>query len=853
MQAAEAKIQKVLEGSKQFLVPHFQRPYSWEKEQWNVLWTDVLELLEDDNPQPHFMGSIVTAPAKSVPEGIEKRLLIDGQQRLTTLLTLLAIVRDLAHEAGRSKLASEIEDLYLTNKYGDGNDYFKLLPTQGEVPAESDRGTFTRIIRGKGDAPKTDGGINAAYKFFYAKIRRADAPDFEALYRAIVGKLTLVSIILDENDNPHRIFESLNGKGRPLTQADLIRNYFFMRIDEREHERTFVELWRPMQKRLGDAALTVFVRHYLMRTGQIVRATDVYATLKGKVDQDRAHGPEDYLKELERFSAYYEVLLRPEGAESKEVRERLVRLNRLDVTVTYPFLLSLYHDFVAERRTEAEVCEVLDVLENFLIRRFVCGVPTHGLNKVFPPLYQQAVAKPDFVEGVKQGLAARGYPRDDDFRGMLGSARLYGAGDRREKTKFVLERLERSYGHKEKVQTENLTIEHVMPQSPNEQWRRDLGPSWEEDHEQLLHTLGNLTLTSYNSELGNDAFASKKKMYATSHVELNRYFVAVETWTAAEIERRADALSDKALSVWPFFGTQAAVPDGADKPGHAKTVTGTVPHLVVVRGKQIPVRSWVEVAQVTLEEIARIGDDEFEQVAAELPKFVNRDSTAFRRSSRLRQLSNGAYFETNVSAAGSHRWCTQAVQIAGLGAEEWRVVWSSSGNGGLPASSGGDGDTGGKTKKPLTATKQLQLDFWTQLRQRLAEAQVVPSLHKPRPQHYFDVAIGAPSAHLALIANVEKGRTEVVLVLRPPVAEELYAALSHDHDTIEAELGAPLVWQASPESDRRRIRLARPSDLRSRETWTDELSWLMDTVVAFKKVFVPRLAAAKAGKTSSRV
>lgn len=670
MQAAEAKLQRVLEGSKQFLVPHYQRPYSWQPEQWEALWRDTLVLLEEENPQPHFLGSIVTSPARSVPEGVEKRLLIDGQQRLTTLLILLALVRDQARASGLDKLASQIEDLYLTNRYESGNDYYKLLPTQGEDPSFSDRENFMRIVRGEGASGKN--GISLAYQFFQGKLRKPDSPGLEVLHRVVISKLTLVSIILDEHDNPHRIFESLNGKGRPLSQADLIRNYFFMRIDAGEHEKTYVELWRPMQKRLGDEAVTPFVRHYLMRDGAIVRESDVYSALKARIDEDRSMGPLEHLRRLDKYSQYYNILLRPQHEPCLRLRERLIRLNRLEVTVAYPFLLNVYGDYATGVLSETDVSDLLDALESFLIRRFVCAVPTHGLNKIFPPLYTQARTETRFVEAIRKILAGKGYPRDEEFRDRLESARLYGAGDRREKTKLLLERLEESFGHKEHVVTAALTIEHVMPQTVTDEWQEELGATWEEDHDQLLHTLGNLTLTSYNSELNNDRFSDKKRLYAASHLEMNKYFAAIERWTAAEIEKRSEVLAERALTVWRYFGPPHLPAGATDR----SPVTGTVPQMVEVRGHNYPVRAWVEVAQVTMEAIANLGNEEFDRVVMELPKFVNRDASSFRKSSRLKTLTNGAYMETNLSAAAFHRFCVQATQLAGLGPDEWRVRYA---------------------------------------------------------------------------------------------------------------------------------------------------------------------------------
>lgn len=204
MEAAEARVQKILEGSKQFLVPHYQRPYSWQEKQWATLWNDVLELVADPESQPHFLGSVVTSPARSVPEGVEKRLLIDGQQRLTTLLVLLTLLRDRARIAGLQRLAARIQDL-ITNPHEDGNERFKLLPTQGEDPGESDREAFIRIVESVPDAANT--GIAATYAFFDKKLRRDDAPDLEALFRTITTRITLVSIILGDHDNRDRSAE----------------------------------------------------------------------------------------------------------------------------------------------------------------------------------------------------------------------------------------------------------------------------------------------------------------------------------------------------------------------------------------------------------------------------------------------------------------------------------------------------------------------------------------------------------------------------------------------------------------------------------------------------------------------
>jgi uncharacterized protein with ParB-like and HNH nuclease domain len=830
MEAAEKKVQKVLHDNQQFLVPHFQRPYSWREREWRVLWEDLLELVGSDDPEPHFLGSIVTAPARTVPEGVEKRLLIDGQQRLTTIILLLAIIRARAIVAGDPKLADRIFDLVVNRHEEEGLDRYRLLPTQGETVEDSDRDALMALIDGREHSSTS--GIQEARTYFSQKLARADAPDLEALYKAIVGKLTLVSIVLSEKDNPHRIFESLNGKGRPLSQADLIRNYFFMRLPPAEHEGVYRRLWQPMQRRLGEDNLTEFVRHYLMHFGQVVKESDIYSTLKERIDKsDRdAHA---HLEDLARFAAHYEVLLHPEKAPTPALRERLGRLQRLEVTVAYPFLLPVYADFVSGAITAEQLTDVLGVVETYVVRRFVCAVPTSGLNKVFPSLYQQVKKQPEVVNGTRHLLAERGCPGDDEFRDRLESARLYGGGERHKKTSIILSRLEAALGHKEQVDTSALQIEHVMPQTLTDWWKGHLGEDWEEDHGQLLHTLGNLTLTSYNPELSNRPYPEKRELLAKSHVELNRYFQDVEHWNEGEIQRRADVLADLALTVWPYFGpvraTTATSPAGVPRPELAD-VTSTLPQEVVFRGQRHPVRSWREVLTTTMEQLVLSVPDDFGKVLSVLGRVVTLDPSTYKRARRLMRLSNGVYVETNLSAAAIYRTCMQALEAVGIGPDEWQVERVSL------AASGDDED-----EEP-SETKQLQLEFWGQARAALDATGAFSSLQSPRARYWFDIAVGRSGFWVSLNANVAHGKLGVKLMMGEAEAEAM-ALLQADRAAIEEAIGAPLEWNPHPEKKFKAIRLRRPLQFLDRSSWPEAMIWLTSTAVAFKRTFGPRIAA----------
>ncbi len=655
MKASETSLQPVIEGTKQYVVPLFQRTYSWDTKEWEMLWQDLIELCEDEDPRDHFIGSIVTMPTASVPQGIAKFLLIDGQQRLTTIFILLALLRDAAKTSNGSMLSQEIEETLLTNRFKQGNDVWKLLPTQ------ADRKAFIQLLEVGDVAQQTR--IAKAAAFFKRRLRSPEAPDLETLKKVIVDNLMLVSIVLDPDDNPHLIFESLNAKGKPLSQADLIRNYFFMRIHVDDQEQLYEKSWEPMQERLGDS-LTECIRHFLMKDGAIVKKGEVYFALKERADGKSQQEVIVYLQEVSRFADYYAKLLQPDGESSPKLRERMKRLNRIEVTVAYPFLLNVYNDYANEQIDEDEFSDVMEVIENFMIRRLVCRVPTNQLNKIFPALYAQASEADSLVEGLKESLRTKNYPRDTEFRERFVSSRLYTSGDRA-KTKLILERLESSFGNKEAVPYDNLSVEHVMPQMLTDWWRQHLGEDFEATHELMLHTIGNLTLTGYNPELSNADFPHKRQLFKESHLSLNKWFVDQEKWDEETILIRAESLAEVALSIWAYFGS---IED--DAPTTAQTVTGTTPTSVVILGQRFSVSSWRDVAQKTLETVADLDQDSFEQILVSFPRFVAQSGDGFRSP---RQLSNGDFIETHLSASDINKFCIQAVEVAGLSPEDWFV------------------------------------------------------------------------------------------------------------------------------------------------------------------------------------
>lgn len=656
MHAKETKLQEILEGTKQYVIPLFQRSYSWTSKEWGVLWKDITELAELDNPRVHFIGSIVNMPTTSVPHGVSKFLLIDGQQRLTTIFIILAILRNKAREAGNNKLADKIHNTLLVNQYEDGNDYYKLLPTQ------LDRLSFMHIIDKDGES---DNQVNEAFLFFEKKFRNISC-ELGKLLKILTDCFSIVSIVLGTDDNPYLVFESLNAKGRPLTPADLIKNYFFMRIHQEKQDEIFKKYWLPMQTDLEDD-MPEFIRHFLMRKGGTVRLNDVYYSLKEQVNEGNAI---EYIKELNQYSRYYKSLIHPESEENVRLRECFIRMNRLEATTAYPILLFFYSEYDSQRLSLSDFIDILTSLENYLIRRFICDYKSNLLNKIFPTAYSaiQLCQTEKMADSFKSFLAEKGYPKDVEFRTKFKETKMYGGGERKTKTKFILESLENGYHHKEKIDMSNLTIEHIMPQTLSVWWQKNLGDDWENIHDELLDTIGNLTLTAYNSELSNDNYDTKRAIYADSHLEMNKFLSDIISWNKEQILERSSLLTEKALEIWPYFG------DREETSPNEKSITGTSPYSLELLGESFTVKNWREVFELTLNTLAELEPEKFDLIANYMPAYVGKDKNKFRA---IRQLNNGYYIEVNQSALSIHKNCLKAIQIVGLSLDDWTVNYTS--------------------------------------------------------------------------------------------------------------------------------------------------------------------------------
>lgn len=565
MKASETSLRNLLEGTKQFQIPLFQRPYSWTEDKWVTLWEDLMKLYNDEVEGSYFLGAIVTQSIAGTADGISPYLVIDGQQRLITLTILLAAMRDHLITEKKKELAQELYTLYLTNQYKKGEEFYKILPTQ------EDREAYQSILQDKKqkkEIPTKKDQIYASYTFFKKQFKKPSKDeefilDIAKFKAVILERLILVNITSDDKDNPYLIFESLNYKGQELTQADLVRNYIFMQLPRDRQAEIYKNKWLPLQDKFKDnmgqkeyaSELTTAFWFYLRKDGKSVGEKEVYKEIKNRFDSDK-NNSELKLEELVQFANYYQCLKFDNNEPQVSLQSWFNRLLRLDFTTCHIFLLNVYDQYEHKKLSLENFEKILRYLESYFVRRWFAKVSTRSLGNVFNKLYDEVKKDnpDDLAEKLRQVLGGyektKIWPSDEEFRKGILNTPIYASKGSNDRVKLILESLTDSLT-KEQVNKQNLTIEHIMPQTLNSQWKSILGANYADVHKHSLHTLGNLTLTGYNAEIGNKPFDEKKSIYLQSNVSLNKYFQEITIWNGQEIKKRAQNLADIAIQVWP--------------------------------------------------------------------------------------------------------------------------------------------------------------------------------------------------------------------------------------------------------------------------------------------------------------
>jgi uncharacterized protein with ParB-like and HNH nuclease domain len=565
MKASEINLNRFLsQPDTQFVIPVYQRNYDWTEAQCKQLLNDILAAGSNEKVTAHFIGSIVYIHDDIYSaSGIRELSIIDGQQRLTTIILIYIAIYRLLKTMGDEQKLTRIHETYLINKFAAEEEKLKLRPTENNDRAikhllsgddeDSFEGGFSRIINN--------------YRFFWGQINE---DNIETVLTGI-GKLMFVEVSLErDKDDAQRIFESLNSTGLELSQADLIRNFILMGLSRKKQNDTYVKYWQKIElaaKELttNQSRVSDFIRDYLtLKTKKIPNKSNVYAQFKERFPALQYEDLETLLEELKLLSRHYHKFVNPDQEPDKDIRGQLHNIEMLEINVSFPFLLQIFSDYENELISKDQLLGVMELIQSFVWRRFILGLPTNALNKIFMRLYEDVDSR-DYVNSFARSLMKKKGPQrfpknaevfttviEKDFYNIKSKNRAY-----------FLQRLE-NHNNKEPVQIDgnsDITIEHIFPQSPDLKWKNNLSvDAFRMFAESHLHTIGNLTLSGNNGNLGNKTFAEKKHMnldareqgYVFSRLWLNRYLKDIDEWNLETYQERSRLLSERVLEIWRY-------------------------------------------------------------------------------------------------------------------------------------------------------------------------------------------------------------------------------------------------------------------------------------------------------------
>lgn len=588
MKATSANLLTVIKGPKQFVIPIYQRTYSWLIPQCNKLFNDILKVSTDENLQGHFIGSVVYFQESiHTVSDVPKLLVIDGQQRLTTVSLLIIALAEFIkeNEVSIDTNFTKLQNYYLLNSEEENELRYKLLLTR------RDKDTLINLIKGIEPSGEFSLRLVENYKFFKGKISKENVND---IYNGIL-RLFIVDVALEKDkDNPQLIFESMNSTGLDLSQADLIRNYILMGQDIKLQTELYEKYWFPMEQSYGNEYATKFdwfMRDYLsVKTGSIPRIDKVYEEFKAFVQSSKAPSTiTEVVQDIFKYSGFYvNMVLRKE--KNEDLKKLFTNILKLKVDVSYPFLLPVYNDYALGLLSVNDFKEIIKLVENYVFRRAICGIPTNSLNKTFATLYK-SIKPHTYLESLQAAFQLmenyKRFPNDVEFEKEIVLKDVYNFRSRN----YLLHNLE-NFNRKEIVNTDDYTIEHIMPQNPklNAKWQAMLGDNWQEVQKKYLHTLGNLTLTGYNPELSDNPFDIKKSIeggFDHSPLRLNSFMQKVDVWNEEKIQERAIELAVKASKIWGAPNLPQEILDKYKRSEEKETTTYTIEQYEYLKGDML--------------------------------------------------------------------------------------------------------------------------------------------------------------------------------------------------------------------------------------------------------------------------
>lgn len=676
--------------SERLIIPVFQRNYIWEESDWQILLDDILGLVETNSY--HFIGSLVLVSYISDNE----TEIIDGQQRITTIFILLSALRDLI-EDNNEDLKDEIQDL-LFNHPRKRIEQHIILNLKNE-----DRDIFNNILLSQNN-DALNSKLIKAYNFFLSKLKSQNSNLFknktfiQLLFERIRDNIQFIQISLEEKDDIGNVFDRINSTGKKLNESDLLRNYFLNHIKDRhKRDEIYQNSIKPLESHFQNDD---FIRYYLEKNGDDIKNKNIFSELKNRIDDRIKHSSNkgdiksEELEKIKKNSVYYETIENPQDKElDKNIKERLIDFNRLEVASSKSYLLNCYEEYKEKRLTPDNFTTILTILENYIVRSFVCGLSSSKVETIFRALCVDYTKKKQQKEHQKEGsnnkstsiitkdsvekiLINKGYPLDMEFKKYFLERPIYVNGEQA-KVKFILSKINHKMGNSNKESIDcyandndrkkRITIEHIMPHKLNDIWKQNLGERWEIIHRIYVDTLGNLTLTAYNSQLSNSDFGTKKEIFKESYLPINDYFNDINKWEERNIKDRGYKLLEYALDIWENIKRSNKEEDSEKQ--HDANPTYVKPNSLNFLDSRISVKSWYEVLEHT---IAKIQDEQgynFNLIIGKFSDIIRMEGVGKKW---IKSQVGNFYLKSNLSDIRISEYCSQILREVKL-REQWTV------------------------------------------------------------------------------------------------------------------------------------------------------------------------------------
>lgn len=788
------KLIKYLDGaSKRFIIPVYQRNYDWKMEHCKQLYDDLVKIIRQ-NRKSHFFGSIVSVQSESGT--MEEFLIIDGQQRLTTIsLLLLAIYHLLSTGKMVSRdhqLTDKILKKYLIDEYEPEEKHIKLKPIKNDQKAFG-------ILFDQDEEYIPDSNLTINYRYFYDRIQHGEL-DIDELFDAIC-KLEIINISLNHEDNPQLIFESLNSTGLNLSEGDKIRNYILMGLPNDQQTKFYEKYWNRIES-YTDYDVSSFVRDYLsIKQQSTPNMNSVYPTFKKYVEDAEVADIEPLLKDLLEYAKRYAFLIKG-GHSDERLNSCIYRLNRLSTSVTRPFLLEVIRLSESGALTADELIEVFHFTESYLFRRAICDLPTNALNKIFLLLHREIIRfdgdESHYVEKFKYALLSKRertrFPSDEELAECMSTRNIYGMNPKNKL--YLFERLENSetsetkdvWGHLDRGE---YSIEHIMPQHLTAAWIVSLGNNYEAIHTNWLHRLANLTLTAYNSRYSNSPFAEKRDMphgFKDSGLRINQWVGRKEQWGLPELEERDQLLKNTVIGIWPYptsnYHPQKKQMD-AIALDEDVILTGRVLSKYSFKGAEQPVASWADMYQQVITMLHSENKAVLTKLAVsqdpavDLSLHFSMSPTSFNS---CRQIDTDLYVWTGTDTQYKINNLRKIFAIFDVPESELVFYLKDEDNSETVAGN----------------RYEIRKKYWEytlpQLKNAFSENGLFGNVN-PVTSNWIAGFVGIPGIHIDCVANFDESRVELYLGMASKEKnKELFGFLFARKDNIEEVIGTQLIW-----------------------------------------------------------